>query len=59
MGKCKKCHKQRAQLSYQKLCQKCSADKSRLATEQMRNKQGSAWEKWKLGMKKYSDSLEK
>lgn len=57
MPKCKKCGKQRAQLSTQKLCNKCSADKSHLATEQMRSKKGEAWEKWKLGMKRYSDNL--
>ena len=57
MGKCKKCGKQKAHLSMNKLCQKCSADNSRLATAEMRSKKGSAWEKWKLGMKKYTENL--
>jgi len=58
MPKCKKCHKQRAQLSRQGLCAKCSNAKAHLSISQMRNKEGKAWELWKKGMLRFFEKVE-
>lgn len=58
MGKCNKCGRIKTTLSHKRLCRDCSEFLKDLAVAQMKAKEGRAWEKWKLSMKKFVEGYE-